>query len=128
MNSLNLAARAGRWSAEHWKTAVLAWVAFVAIAIVLGTAVGTHMLSDSEQATGETARAEQILSRAGFATPASEAVLVRSEPRTIPDPVFHSTVQSVLAKLKTMPQVTNPRTGAAGEISKDQRAQLIEFD
>src|SRR5881398_3212537 len=128
MNSLNLAARAGRWSAEHWKTAVAAWVAFVAIAIVLGTAVGTHVLSSSEQATGETARAEQILSSAGFATPASEAVLVRSEARTVSDPAFHSTVQNVLAKLKTMPQVTNLRTGAPGEISKDRRAQLIEFD
>src|SRR6185437_11880246 len=38
------------------------------------------------------------------------------------------TVQSVLAKLRTMPQVTNLRTGAAGEISQDRRAQLIEFD
>src|SRR5205823_12352791 len=128
MDRLNLAARAGRWSAEHWKTAVTAWVAFVAIAIVLGTAVGTHMLSSSEQATGETARAEQTLSSAGFATPASEAVLVRSETRTFSDPAFHSTVQNVLAKLKTMPQVTNLRTGAPGEISKDRRAQLIEFD
>jgi len=27
-----------------------------------------------------------------------------------------------------MPQVTNLRAGAAGEVSKDRRAQLIEFD
>jgi hypothetical protein len=77
VSSLNLAARAGRWSAAHWKTAVAVWIVFVAVAIGLGTAVGTHKLSSSEQSTGETARAEQILASAGFKTPASEAVLVR---------------------------------------------------
>src|SRR5213080_3532093 len=114
MDSFNLAARAGRWSAAHWKTAVAVWVAFVAVAIVVGTAVGTHKLSLSEQSTGETARAEQILASAGFKTPASEAVLVRSQKRTVTDPRFRATVQSVLAKLRTMPQVSNLRTGAAG--------------
>jgi RND superfamily putative drug exporter len=128
MNSLNLAARAGRWSAAHWKTAVAVWVAFVAVAIGVGTSVGTHKLSMSEQSTGETARAEQILASAGFKTPASEAVLVRSRTRTAADPTFRATVQGVLAKLRTMPQVTNLRTGAAGEVAKDRRAQLIEFD
>jgi putative drug exporter of the RND superfamily len=128
MNSLNLAARAGRWSAAHWKTAVAVWVAFVAVAIGVGTSVGTHKLSMSEQSTGETARAEQILASAGFKTPASEAVLVRSKTRTVADPRFRATVQGVLAKLRRMPQVTNLRTGAAGEVSKDRRAQLIEFD
>src|SRR6266540_2931957 len=128
MNSLNLAARAGRWSAAHWKTAVAVWVAFVAVAIGVGTSVGTHKLSMSEQSTGETARAEQILASAGFKTPASEAVLVRSHNRTVADPTFRATVQGVLAKLRTMPQVRNLRTGAAGEVSKDRRAQLIEFD
>jgi putative drug exporter of the RND superfamily len=128
MNSLNLAARAGRWSAAHWKTAVAVWVAFVAVAIGVGTSVGTHKLSMSEQSTGEAARAEQLLASAGFKTPASEAVLVRSKTRTVADPAFRATVQGVLAKLRTMPQVTNLRTGAAGEVSKDRRAQLIEFD
>src|ERR671937_125946 len=63
---MNLAARAGRWSAQHWKTA--------------------------------------------------------------DDPAFQSTVRSVMAKLRTMPQVKNLRTGAVGEISKDRHAQLVEFD
>jgi RND superfamily putative drug exporter len=124
----NFAARAARWSAGHWKTAVAAWIALVAVAIGLGTTVGTHMLSSSEQATGETARAEQILASAGFKTPASESVLVHSSTRTAADPAFRSTVQDVVAKLRTMPQVTNLHTGAAGEVSKDRHAQLITFD
>jgi uncharacterized membrane protein YdfJ with MMPL/SSD domain len=128
MGSLNLAARAGRWSAKNWKTAIALWVAFVAVAIGVGTAVGTHTLTASEQATGEAARAEQLLGSAGFHTPAAESVIVRSETRTVADPAFRSTVRSVLTKLRTFPQVTNLRTGAGGQISKDRRAQLIEFD
>jgi uncharacterized membrane protein YdfJ with MMPL/SSD domain len=125
----NLAARAARWSATHWKTAVAVWVAFAAIAIGLGMTVGTQMLSAAEHnATGETARAEQILANAGFETPAAESVLVRSLARTVGDPAFRSTIQTVLGKLRTMPQVTNLRTGAAGQVSKDRHAQLIAFD
>src|ERR671933_705843 len=128
VSSLNLAARAGRWSAAHWKTAVAVWVAFVVVAIGVGTSVGTHKLSFSEQSTGETARTEPILASAGFKTPASEAVLVRPRTLTVDDPRFRATVHNALAKLRTMPQVTNLRTGVAGEVSKDRHAQLIEFD
>jgi len=128
MGSLNLAARAGRWSANHWKTAVALWVAFVAVAVVLGMTVGTHTLSAAEQATGESARAEQLLGSAGFDTPAAESVIVRSETRTVNDPAFRLTVHNVLAKLRPFSQVTNLRTGAGGQISKDRHAQLIEFD
>jgi uncharacterized membrane protein YdfJ with MMPL/SSD domain len=128
MQRYNFAARAARWSASHWKTAVAVWMTFVVLAIAVGTTVGTRTLSASEQSTGESARAEQILTNAGFKTPASESVIVRSSTRTVADPAFRSTVQSVLVKLRTMPQVTNLRTGTAGQISKDRHAQLIEFD
>src|ERR671937_614949 len=86
MDRLNLAARAGRWSAEHWKTATAIWIVVVLVAIAAGRMAGTHKLSDAEQATGETARAEHILASAGFSTPASESVLVRSASSTADDP------------------------------------------
>src|SRR5205823_11529224 len=113
MHRYNFAARAARWSAEHWKTAVAVWVAFVAVAIGVGTTVGTHMLSVSEQSTGETARAEQILASAGFKTPASESVLVRSSTRTVADPAFRSTVQSVLPNRRSSRRAPNRPTAAA---------------
>jgi hypothetical protein len=36
----NIAARAGRWSADHWKTAVTAWLRFCVVAIALGSVAG----------------------------------------------------------------------------------------
>ena len=41
----NLAARVGRWSAEHRWLAIAGWLAFVAVAFVIGQAVGTKELS-----------------------------------------------------------------------------------
>ena len=42
--SNNLAARMGRWSASHWKTAVFGWLAFVLASLAVGMQVGTKQL------------------------------------------------------------------------------------
>ena len=36
----NLAARMGRWSAAHWKTATFGWLALVVVAFAVGGQVG----------------------------------------------------------------------------------------
>ena len=72
--SRNLAARAGRWSASHWKTATFGWIAFVVAAVVIGGAVGTRQLGDDDGIPGESGRMEKILEQ-NFRTPAGEVVL-----------------------------------------------------
>jgi uncharacterized membrane protein YdfJ with MMPL/SSD domain len=124
----NLAARMGRWSAEHWKTAAFLWLAFVVFAIAVGRIAGTVTLTDAEQSTGESARAQVILAAADFKTPASESVLVESTSRTGDDPAFRATVRDVVARLRTMPQVTNLQASGAGLVSTDRHAQLVQFD
>ena len=42
----NIAARAGRWSAQHRKKAILGWLAFVIVAVFIGGSVGTKTLGD----------------------------------------------------------------------------------
>ena len=126
MEKQNLAARAGRWSAAHWKTATLAWLVFVVAAVGVGRAVGTVKLTDAEQGTGETARAQQILSSAGFDTPAGESVLVQNERLAATSPQFQETIAAVAAKLRTLPQVTDVRAPAA--ISQDGHSALVQFD
>lgn len=37
----SIAARAGRWSAAHRKTAIFGWLAFVVVAFMIGGALGT---------------------------------------------------------------------------------------
>src|SRR4051812_49685635 len=40
------AARAGRWSAQHRKTAIWGWIAFVAVAFIIGGALGAEKPTD----------------------------------------------------------------------------------
>ena len=127
MGSQNLAARAGRWSAAHWKTATFAWIAFVIVAVAIGRAVGTVNLSDAEQSTGEASRAQAILQGAGFSQPAAENVLVQSRSLTVNDPAFHATILRVSAQLGTLPQVQDILLPSGGAISKDRHAALVQF-
>ena len=60
---LNIAARAGRWSAAHWKTAVSAWLAFCVVAVALGAVAGTRMLKQADTAAGGTRRPSRSSTR-----------------------------------------------------------------
>ena len=51
--SNNIAARMGRWSASHWKTAVFGWLAFVIASLVVGMQVGTKQLSNDDANVGQ---------------------------------------------------------------------------
>jgi uncharacterized membrane protein YdfJ with MMPL/SSD domain len=46
----NLAARAGRWSSQHRKAAVMGWLAFVVAAALIGVAMGTRSMATSDYA------------------------------------------------------------------------------
>ncbi len=129
---MNFPARAGRWSAAHWKTATFGWLALVVCAVVVGNLVGTVKLTDSEQSIGESARAQSMLTQAGFHDHAGESVLVRSRTVTARDPAFRQEVNHVVAKLSTLHPVQGIRSpltaGHRGQISKDGHSALIEFD
>ena len=90
---MNLAGRAGRWSAENWKKAVIGWLAFALGAIVLGNVVGHVQMADSQGSSGEAARALTMLERANFKQPASEGVLIQARNDTLRNPLFLSAVE-----------------------------------
>jgi putative drug exporter of the RND superfamily len=129
---MNLASRAGNWSAAHWKTATFGWIALVVAAIVIGSAVGTVQLTNSEQTTGESARAQQIYDAAGFRDRAGENVLVQSAARTISDPGFRREVKHVTHRLEALPQVESVRSPLVpanhGQVSEDGHSALVQFD
>src|SRR5687767_15342097 len=79
MQSQSFAARAGRWSAQHRKKAILGWFAFVILATVLGGMVGTKTLADEDVGNGESRRGDQIIEDAGFPDQSGETVLVQGK-------------------------------------------------
>jgi RND superfamily putative drug exporter len=128
----NLAARAARWSAGHWKTAVTAWLGFCVVAIALGTVAGTKMLKQADTAAGGTRTAEQILKRAGFTNQAGESVLVQSRTQTLDDPAFRAAVADVTRTVSGLAQVQHVRSPLeavhAGQVSQDRHSALVQFD
>jgi uncharacterized membrane protein YdfJ with MMPL/SSD domain len=128
----NIAARAGRWSAAHWKTAVGAWIAFCVVAAALGGVAGTKMLKQADTAAGGTRTAEQILRDGGFEDRASESVLVQSKTQTVSDPAFRDVVADVtrtVSGLAETRRVRSPLAPAnAGQVSKDRQSVLVQFE
>ena len=128
---LNLASRAGRWSAAHWKTATLGWLAFVVLAVVLGGAVGTKSLGDSEGIPGESGRMEKILEE-NFKRPAGETVLIQSDRLTTQSPAFEAAVDDVARRVTAIPAVTNVRSplqrANADQVSADGHSAIVRFD
>ena len=125
----NLAARMGRWSARHWKTATFGWLAFVLVAFGLGGMVGTTNI-DQSSGPGESGRMNRIL-EAGFEQPASENVLIQSRAHRVGTPVFDAAIADVVARVSKVAAVRDVRSpldpANAGQISKDRRSALVEF-
>ena len=128
----NLAARMGRWSAQHRKKAVLGWLAFVVIAVIAGMQVGMRMLSTTDSLTGESAVAQRILSDAGHGDTADETVLVQSSDHTIRDPRFRQTLRATVHAVSGQRWVSDARSplerGGAMLVSRDGHSALVQFN
>ncbi|HVD11192.1 MAG TPA: MMPL family transporter [Gaiellaceae bacterium] len=130
--SQNIAARAGRWSARHWKTATLGWLALIALVFVLGSMVGTKELSDAGGMNGDSARAQRIIDNAGFPDNPAEVVLVQSTTLGVRDAAFKRAVGDVvlaLSLVKGVEHVQSPYArGNQDQISKSGRSALVPFE
>ncbi len=128
----NLAGRAGRWSAGHWKAALFGWLAFALVAMIAGNVVGHVQMRDSQYANGEVAKAIKLLEAAHFKQPALENVLIQSRSETADSPGFNSAVSGVvqtLAVQKDVANIQNPLVlpGGGGHISRDGHSVLVQF-
>jgi uncharacterized membrane protein YdfJ with MMPL/SSD domain len=125
----NIAARAGRWSAQHRKKAILGWLAFVIASLVIGGAIGVNTLSEEDSGVGESGRADKALHEA-FPQDTEESVLVQSETAQATDPAFRAAVGDTVRRLeaaKDVRAVVSPYA-ADGQISQDGRSALVDFE
>jgi RND superfamily putative drug exporter len=131
MPGSNIAGRAGRWSAAHWKTALAAWLVFCVAAVAIGSAVGTKKLTQAQTASGDTRKAQQLIAGAGFPGHALESVLVKSPSLDARSGAFTRVVRQVVAAVRAQPVVADVRSplapGARGQISRDGHAAIVQF-
>ena len=129
----NLAARAGAWSARHRAKAIIGWLVFVVLAVMVGGSVGTESIEDEDSGVGEAREADQAVADA-FPENAEETVLVQSEDAgaTAEAPEFRAVVDDVVAKLESTENVVDVESpyfaGSEGVISQDGRSALITFE
>ena len=128
----NIAARAGRWSAQHRKKAIVGWLLFVILAVFIGGSVGTKTLDDvDDNGIGESGRADTAVSQ-NFPDKVSESVMVQNKNASVRDPEFKAVVADVEAAIKNDRGVNNISSpygeGNEGQLSKDGHSALITFE
>ena len=127
----NLAARMGRWSAGHWKTATFGWLGLIIIAFAVGGQIGTKTVDPNTAGPGQSGQMDRILA-SGFKHPAAESVLVQSSSARAGSPNFDAAVNDVLRRVSHVAAVQNVRSPLdarhAGQISKDGHSVLVQFE
>jgi uncharacterized membrane protein YdfJ with MMPL/SSD domain len=127
----SLAARAGRWSAEHRKKAIWGWLAFAVAAFMIGGAIGTKTQTTAQSGVGASGRAARTIDGA-FPKHQVEEVLVRSTSLTATDRRFRATTAEVERHLSAVPftrRFESPyKAGNAGQISRDGHSALLRFE
>jgi uncharacterized membrane protein YdfJ with MMPL/SSD domain len=119
MNARNPAARIGRWSAQHRRTAIFGWILFVVLATVLGGKVGQNDLDDSARGSGESKRGDMMIKAAGFPDRAGEQVLVQGK-----GPQATAAMRDVVTRLRRIEGVTGIERPLR---SKDGRSVVVTF-
>ncbi len=130
--------RIAGWSARHRKTAVLGWLALVAVVFA-----GGQMLSAKDVPSydvGQSGQAERTLHRLGGTTPPAESVLIQARAGARPggggtfaaDPRLRQAAAQLVAALRALPNtaqdVRSPLSpGGASLISADGRSALVTF-
>src|SRR4051794_25324901 len=124
----NLAARMAIWSGRHRKKAIWGWLAFVLVVFAAGSAMGTTNISEVDQFSGESHKAEVALHNAGM-RPVEEVVFLQSDKLKITDPAFRAAVQDVTRRLSAQKYVSHVRSPLTGEsaVADDGHAALVEF-
>ena len=129
--SRNVAARAGRWSARHRKTAVFGWILFVVVAFMIGGKVGTENLTQDQSGVGESGKASKI-SAAAYPDKHDESVLIQSKTLREDSPEFHAVVADVIERLdatKGVGEIHGPYDkSSASPISGDGHSALVSFE
>jgi uncharacterized membrane protein YdfJ with MMPL/SSD domain len=132
MHANTFAARAGRWSARHRKTAIFGWLAFVIVSIAIGSAVGIQSPKEDDY-VGESGRADKALNDA-FPKDADESVLVQApKGGSVQDAAVRKAVDDVIAGVSGQTDVRNVDTPYAADnqksqISSDGRSALVNFE
>jgi len=121
----NIAARMGRWSAQHRKKAIGGWLAFVIIAFVIGGALGVKAPESEQAYVGDSGKAHQLVDD-HFPTQNDESIILQGE-----GPALKAAVDDTVAAVSKQPGVYDVQSpfakGNENQISEDGRSVLVNL-
>src|SRR3569833_1518424 len=120
-----IAARAGRWSANHRALAIFGWIAFVIVAAVIGGNVGTKKIKDGDSGSGSSKKADQAIERSFPKDPAGEIILIQARHGSNKSPAFQAVVKDVRTRIKA---TRNTQKVEQVKLSKDGRSAIVDFE
>src|SRR3984957_210277 len=119
---VSIVERIGCWSVRHRKAAVLGWLAFVAVAFVVGHVLAAPRVKQYDP--GQAGQVEKTLPGLGVVSPPAESVLIQA-PGAAPAQV-HQAGLAVVRALAARPGAARAVTGPV--LSANGRAALVTFD
>jgi len=131
MQHKNLAARIGRWSAQHRRIAILGWLAFALGLFAISLVSPMKQLVFETAGPGESGRADTIIYE-DFKQPAGEEVLIQSPSLTTDDPAFKAAVQAVISGVSNLDAVARVKSPYepenSGFVSADRHSALVPIE
>jgi uncharacterized membrane protein YdfJ with MMPL/SSD domain len=132
MRSNTFAARAGRWSAANRKKAIFGWLAFVIVAVAIGTVTGTKTPANDNSYVGDSGRGDKLVTD-HYPDSAGESVLIQGRHgQTYKDADLRAAVDQTVKAVSgfgTVKNVDSPfAKGNGGQISPDGKSVLVNFE
>lgn len=107
MNSFTV--RMARWSALHPWRAIIGWLVFVVLCLVLGSAVGVNSAKTADYRVGEAGRAEAIAAEGQLERRSIEQVLISARPGALDEAAAKTAVEAaakdLTARFERLPEV-----------------------
>src|SRR5260370_21514251 len=100
---------AGRWSATHPWTAILAWLGCVVVLLLAGHLAGTIQVPAEETGSGQPGQAQQMMSR-HFPLRANEYVLFESNSLQSSAPAYQASILDLLSRIHATHRATHIRS------------------
>ncbi|NUS84972.1 MAG: MMPL family transporter [Streptomyces sp.] len=123
----SLTVRVARWSALHPWRAVVGWLVFVALCLVVGGAVGINSAKTADYRVGEAGRAEAMAAEGHLERRSTEQVLISARSGALDSRVdkqaAEAAARDLTARMKSLPEVASV---AAPLWSGDGRILMVE--
>jgi putative drug exporter of the RND superfamily len=123
-----LVERIAGWSVRHRKTAVLGWLALVAIVFVVGN-MASSATTVPQNDPGQSGVAETTLERLHVTPPPSEAVLIQAHGKGLTyrtDPQLRRATAQVVSALGKLPRST--ASDIRSQLSRNGQSALVTFN